>query len=178
MDDLAWALAAGVLSGMFLLAGIQKLRVLDASGPSAVAVFGVTGASARLATIAICALEIVVAILIWIPATRQAALLSAVGMLIAFTMFLAYLKSRRPNTSCACFGSSSQQPVNALHLVRNLLLMSFLGVAIGFQEAQVTVESIGYAIVPAVVICLLLVSFDALGNLLTGKQQDSWLQLP
>lgn len=121
------ALVASIVVGFaFVLAGASKV----AAGPAWPATAREMGAPA-----------ITVPFVPWIELAVGACLIAqlavpvpavaAVVLLVVFTaLIVAHLaRGRRP--SCACFGSWSAQPIGAVHVVRNVILIA-LAVAAAF----------------------------------------------
>lgn len=63
-------------------------------------------------------------------ALRTGFLLSAAALLVAFSVLLAIQLRKDERPPCACFGGSSQRPIGARDLVRNVLLLVLVFVAI------------------------------------------------
>ena len=62
---------------------------------------------------------------------------AALAMLVAFTALLARVVARGEAVACGCFGSARPEPVSAVDLVRNaLLIVTAAAVALGATTAE------------------------------------------
>jgi hypothetical protein len=75
------------------------------------------------------AAELIVAALIFIPATAKKGLIAGVSLLIVFTVYLVYMILTDPNLPCSC-GGVIQQLSWKQHIVFNLLFIATGGVGI------------------------------------------------
>jgi hypothetical protein len=80
--------------------------------------------------------EFAVWVLVAVPvhAANAAGLLTAVGLLLAFTAVIARTVRQRRGTSCRCFGAS-RAPLGIRHLVRNLVLALTAAAAVDMPSA-------------------------------------------
>lgn len=61
---------------------------------------------------------------------RDLFLLAAAGLLVGFTALLAWHLRSDERPPCACFGGTSQRPIGARDIVRNIVLLVLVIVAI------------------------------------------------
>ena len=120
-----------VLAGVFLTAGIGKLRDLPGSR-RAVADFGVPERAARVVGLLLPLAEIAIAIsLVPAPSARWGALAAAI-LLAAFIAGIARALSRGEEPDCHCFGQIHSAPAGRSTLVRNAVLLAFAGVIVAY----------------------------------------------
>ena len=113
-----------VLAGVFLVAGIGKLRDLPGSR-RAVADFGVPERAARVVGLLLPLAEIAIAIsLVPAPSARWGALAAAI-LLAAFIAGIARALSRGEQPDCHCFGQIHSAPAGRSTLARNAVLLAF-----------------------------------------------------
>jgi len=121
-----------LLAVVFVVAAVAKL--FDQRGTrKAVVAFG---APARLATVAAVLVpidELVVAVLLLVPATAWVGAIGALVLLAAFSVAIAGSLGRGRAPECHCFGQLRGGPVSSKTLVRNALLAvpAFLLVLLG-----------------------------------------------
>ncbi len=125
--------------------------------------------------------ELIVVLLLAVPATAPAGLVTGAGLLVAFTVAIAAALGRGSTTSCNCFGRSAS-PIGARHLVRNgfLILVAAIGLIADVLGWPAGVESLGLAMtgVVAVVLAVLVLSFDALADLFAGPVHRDLERIP
>ena len=113
-----------VLAGVFLVAGIGKLRDLPGSR-RAVADFGVPERAARVVGLLLPLAEIAIAVaLVPAPSARWGALAAAI-LLAAFIAGIARALSRGEQPDCHCFGQIHSAPAGRSTLARNAVLFAF-----------------------------------------------------
>ena len=114
-------LACVALATIFVVSGVAKLADRDGTR-EAVAGFGVPPSLVRPVALGLAPAEIVVAVLVLVPATAAVGLVLALGLLLAFTaaVVIALRAGRRPE--CHCFGRIGGADVSARTVVRNLAL--------------------------------------------------------
>ena len=111
-----------LLAGVFLTAGIGKLRDLPGSR-RAVADFGVPERAARVVGLLLPLAEIAIAVsLVPAPSARWGALAAAI-LLAAFIVGIARALSRGEQPDCHCFGQIHSEPAGPLTLARNAALL-------------------------------------------------------
>ena len=119
------AVAAAVLVGVaFLAAGVFKL----ADGPAWPKQAADMGVGRPLAMI-VPWVELAVGAALVAQLVRPWPAVVALSILVVFTLVIArrLLDGSRP--PCACFGSRSNRPLGAVHVVRNVALMALAAVA-------------------------------------------------
>jgi len=119
------AVAAAVLVGVaFLAAGVFKL----ADGPAWPKQAADMGVGRPLAMI-VPWVELAVGAALVAQLVRPWPAVVALAILVVFTLVIArrLLDGSRP--PCACFGSRSNRPLGAVHVVRNVALMALAAVA-------------------------------------------------
>ncbi|MBC2603087.1 MauE/DoxX family redox-associated membrane protein [Puniceicoccus vermicola] len=112
-----------LLSGVLAYAGIVKL--LDPNDfLSAVLSFRVlSGLPAGVATYWIPALEVILAVALWIPRYRLVAAAASTLLLVAFTVLIGVAWVRGIDLTCGCFGKVSEGSANyPFLLIRDLVL--------------------------------------------------------
>ena len=122
-------LACVSLATIFVVSGVAKLTDRDGTR-EAVAGFGVPPSLVQPVALGLAPAEIVVAVLVLVPATAAAGLVLALGLLLAFTaaVVIALRAGRRPE--CHCFGRIGGADVSARTVVRNLALAGLAVVGI------------------------------------------------
>lgn len=128
-------LSAVALAAVFAVSGIAKL--LDPGGTrEAVNGFGVPPRLARLVAAGLAPAELVVALLLLVPASSPAGLVLALVLLAGFTgaVVVALRAGRRPE--CHCFGRIGGADISARTVVRNgvlaaLAVLGLVGTAAG-----------------------------------------------
>jgi methylamine dehydrogenase accessory protein MauD len=116
-----------MLAIAFAVAGFLKYRD-QSSFVKAVIEFGAPRRSARLLASLLPALEIVTAILLVIGDPFHTGSISAVLLLIVFTLAVAISLFRGLRPHCRCFGQVSSKPIGWATVVRNLLLLGLAAV--------------------------------------------------
>jgi hypothetical protein len=124
-------------SALFALAAVHKLRDMrHFSG--AVADYGVPPALLRLnLPWDIPALELAVAVGLWVPACTLFAVLLAIALLLAYATAIAInLRAGRSGIACGCGGPDPEQPIAWWMVWRNLLLAPLMLAAIAPRGAR------------------------------------------
>lgn len=121
--------AAVALAAIFAIAAVAKLRDISATERDFVGL-GLPRASFFARFVPLAELSIVALLLIVPPAGALAALVS----LAFFTTFLIGRLRAGVRAPCACFGSSRAQPISALDVIRNLLLMGLAVVSLATER--------------------------------------------
>jgi hypothetical protein len=124
--DLMLSLAGTVLWGVFLVAGVRKLRDTAATAAS-MRGLGLPAAAANGLAPLLPWAELAVVVLLLVPGVALPGLALAFGLLLLFTVAIvaALLRGRRP--ACNCFGQASDQPIGWLTAVRNGVLLAIAG---------------------------------------------------
>ncbi|HNJ97247.1 MAG TPA: MauE/DoxX family redox-associated membrane protein [Ilumatobacteraceae bacterium] len=111
--------AAVLVAIVFLVAGVSKTAAPD-RWRSEAAGMGVRG---LLVTVTPW-VELVVGALLAVQFQRHVVAWCAVALLIAFTVLLLVRLAQGRRPVCACFGSLSQRPIGAVHVVRNAVFLA------------------------------------------------------
>jgi hypothetical protein len=84
--------------------------------------------------------ELVVAVLLFLPATKRLGMYSALGLLMLFTVYVGYMLAFVPHLPCSC-GGVIQKMTWRQHFLFNIVLtvLSFLGVRLMKKEDPVQV---------------------------------------
>lgn len=82
------------------------------------------GGGARLLGLGLAVFELVVALMLVIPATSRGALVVTVGFLILATVYLAFARALGLETDCGCFGELERSLPTWAPFVRNGVLVS------------------------------------------------------
>jgi hypothetical protein len=124
-------------SALFALAAVHKLRDMRHFS-AAFADYRVPPALQRLNLAwAIPALELGVAVGVWVPACALSAVLLAIALLLAYGAAIAInLRSGRSGIACGCGGPDPEQPIAWWMVWRNLLLSLLLLAAIAPRGAR------------------------------------------
>ena len=123
--------AAVALAAIFAIAAVAKLRNLAATERDFIGL-GLPRASFFARFVPLAELSIVALLLIVPPAGAIAALIS----LAFFTTFLIGRLRAGVHAPCACFGASKAQPISALDVIRNLLLMALAIVSLATERPE------------------------------------------
>ena len=134
------ALAVLIVSGasaLFALAAVHKLRDMRQFS-AAFADYGVPEGLLRLnLPWAIPALELGVAVGLWVPAFTVSAVLLAIGLLLAYAAAIAVnLRAGRSGIACGCGGPDPEQPIAWWMVWRNLLISPLLLAALAPRSAR------------------------------------------
>ena len=121
--------AAVALAAIFAIAAVAKLRNLAATERDFIGL-GLPRASFFARFVPLAELSIVALLLIVPPAGAIAALIS----LAFFTTFLIGRLRAGVHAPCACFGASKAQPISAVDVIRNLLLMALAIVSLATER--------------------------------------------
>ena len=122
--DVVATIAAIVVGAALIWAGVFKL--MDGQAwPKAAADMGV----ARPIALVVPFVELAIGITMIIPVLRPWPAVAAIVLLLAFTVVILrrILDGSRP--PCACFGSRSNRPLGAIHVLRNVCLIALAVVA-------------------------------------------------
>ena len=122
--DVVATIAAIVVGAALIWAGVFKL--MDGPAwPKAAADMGV----ARPIALVVPFVELAIGITLIIPVLRPWPAIAAIVLLLAFTVVILrrILDGSRP--PCACFGSRSNRPLGAIHVLRNVGLIALATVA-------------------------------------------------
>lgn len=103
--------------------------------------------------------EIAVALLL--AAVPWAGAVLALGLLVSFTVVLVRVVRSGAVVPCACFGAVSERPAAWIDVVRNVLLITAAGVALGAERVTVTAPEM---VVPLGAFVLGSVGLHALGG--------------
>jgi hypothetical protein len=136
--DPALAILAGCGgSTLFALAAVHKLRDMRHFS-AAFADYGVPAALLRLQLPwAIPALELGVAVGLWVPALALSAVLLAIALLLTYATAIALnLRAGRSGIACGCGGPDPEQPIAWWMVWRNLLLSPLLLAALAPRSAR------------------------------------------
>lgn len=116
--------AALIVAAVFLVAGISKI-----AGPARwraeAAGMGVSGIVVTITPW----VEVVLGALLAVQFARHITAWFAVAMFIAFTVLLSVRLAQGQRPPCACFGSLSQRPIGAPHVLRNVVFIALSLVA-------------------------------------------------
>jgi len=116
-----------LLAGAFAVAAAAKLA--DRTGSSkAFTDFGLPGSVARQLSVLLPLVELVVAVLLVLPQSGLWGGLSALVLLLAFTIGIGISLARGRTPDCHCFGQLHSAPVGWPTLMRNTLLAGCAGV--------------------------------------------------
>jgi len=124
-------------SALFAIAAVHKLRDMRHFS-TAFANYGVPPALLRLnVPWSIPALELGVAVGLWVPGGTVTALLLAVALLLAYSAAIAVnLRAGRSGIACGCGGPDPEQPIAWWMVWRNLVLSSVLLAALAPRIAR------------------------------------------
>jgi hypothetical protein len=127
LDPALAILIVGCGSALFLSAAVHKLRDMRQFS-AAFANYGVPAVLLRLnLPWAIPALELGVAVGLWVPAGRLPALLLGIALLLTYGAAIAVnLRAGRSGIACGCGGPDPAQPIAWWMVWRNLLLSLLL----------------------------------------------------
>lgn len=160
--------AQALLAGVFAWSVLGKVRSRAAFRDyqeSAAALSRLPASWLVPVSVATAAVEVVLVVLLVVPATRVVALLLAAGLLLVFSVAIGQALRRGHQGSCRCFGPS-RAPLGRRHLVRNLLLLGVAGAAaIAGPPGPTTVAGLAVALAVAVVGVLLVAAFAELVDL-------------
>lgn len=125
------------------------------------------------AAVTVVVVEVAVVVALAVPGAVRVGLLASVGLLAVFTVAIAAALRRGTTASCRCFGASAT-PLGARHLVRNGVLIALTGLPLLAGE-QPGGEPVALAMAAgvAVVIALLVISFDVIVDLFAGPVSPS-----
>ncbi|MHB8659668.1 MAG: MauE/DoxX family redox-associated membrane protein [Solirubrobacteraceae bacterium] len=119
-------LARVLLAGVFLVAGVAKLRDRK-SFADTLEGFGTRGSLVPALAVLLPALECAVAGLLLVPATSSAGALGALALLLSFSVAVGVALARGRTADCGCFGKDRTGPLSVQTLVRNGVLAGFAG---------------------------------------------------
>lgn len=166
-----------VLLLVFAVSAVSKVR-----GPGSFAAFRAATAAllpraavraSRPVAIAVVTAEVAVVVALAVPSTVYFGSMLAAGLLAGFTVAVAAALRRGTTASCRCFGASATR-LGARHLVRNGALLALAGGAL-LTTARPGGEPVALVLTAgvAVVVALLVISFDELVDLFTGSETPS-----
>lgn len=138
--------AAVALAAIFAIAAVAKLRDVAATERNFIGL-GLPRASFFARFVPLVELSIV-ALLLIVPAVGAIAALVALAF---FTTFLVGRLRAGVRAPCACFGSSRAQPISALDVIRNLLLMALAIVSLA-SDRPTKISAIDALVVAAVIV--------------------------
>lgn len=168
-----WMLALGGLAGLFLIAGLGKLRD-RAPFTRALASLGIRGSLARALAVGLPITELIVASGLLIT-TSAAAAAAALVLLFVLTAGAGAALARGQRADCGCFGARSAR-LSELTLLRNGMLVGVAGgtFAVGLKHHVVS----GDRFVALVVAALVTVAFLAWRNHWRGVALQTLPQKP
>jgi uncharacterized membrane protein YphA (DoxX/SURF4 family) len=143
MDGLGYACAV-LLAAVFVRAGAAKLARPAQTAAGFVAL-GVPAAATAARAVPVVELLVAVALL----ATPRTGAIGALALLIPFTAVLARAVRTGSRAPCNCFGAARADPVSAVDVVRNCLLV---GVGVAAITARAPVVPGAPAIVATVIV--------------------------
>jgi hypothetical protein len=124
-------LARVLLAGVFLVAGVAKLRDL-ASFADTLAGFGTRGSLVPALSVLLPALECAVAAALLVPVTSSAGAVGALALLVLFSVAVGVVLVRGRTADCGCFGKHRTGPLSVLTVLRNGGLAGLAGaIAVG-----------------------------------------------
>lgn len=163
--------SAILLCGVLGAAGLSKLRgraAVDAFADTLTELAGVPRRWASVGTFLVAGAELGTAVLLLVPhSLRLLGFASAALLLVAFTGAIARALGRGRRTPCRCFGSAAT-PINASHVVRNVVLFAVAVTGFGATlSVRVDVGLVGLLLAGIVgaVCALLVVRWDDLADL-------------
>ena len=109
------------LAAVFLAAAVAKVTRRESTA-NALRGFGVPRQYVRQGAMALPAVELVVALLLLVPATAWVGAVAALGLLIMFSVALARVLVRGDAPSCRCFGALSRNRASWQTVGRNVVL--------------------------------------------------------
>jgi uncharacterized membrane protein YphA (DoxX/SURF4 family) len=118
-----WA-AACILAGVFLYAGLAKLRNrhLAIQGVSALTNGRISGSAASLVTDGLIVAELLAgALLLW-PPSRPLGAVGTLGLLALFSALIISALKNGNEPICHCFGARTARPISPDNLLRNAAL--------------------------------------------------------
>src|SRR5262245_55332459 len=125
-----------VLAAVFAVAGVAKLADREGSRKTLVG-FGVPGALAAPAAVALPVAELAVAVLLLPARTAVWGAVGAFGLLAAFTIAIGGRLGRGRTPECHCFGALHPEPAGPQALARNGALAALAAfVVIGGRSAE------------------------------------------
>ena len=119
-------LSSAAVGAVFVYAGVSKL-LSGREWPRSAARLGVVAPLAYVVMIA----EVVIGLgMVLGDGWRTGFLVAAAVLLVAFTLLLSKHLRAGHRPPCACFGGTSQRPIGARDVVRNVSLLALVFVAI------------------------------------------------
>jgi thiol-disulfide isomerase/thioredoxin/uncharacterized membrane protein YphA (DoxX/SURF4 family) len=131
-----------VLAGVFLTAGIGKLRDLPGSR-RAVEDFGVSKRAADSLGVLLPLAEVAVAVALLFRPTAVWGAVGAALLLAAFIVGIARALSRGEQPDCHCFGQIHSAPAGRSTLIRNAVLLSFAVVIVAYGSGPALDDWVG-----------------------------------
>jgi uncharacterized membrane protein YphA (DoxX/SURF4 family)/peroxiredoxin len=120
-----------LLAGVFLVAGVAKLRDRDGSR-QALEDFGVPDSLARPAGLLLPVAEIAIAAALIVPPSARWGALAAAALLAVFVLAIANALAHGRAPDCHCFGQIHSEPAGWSTLARNGLLIALAAVVAAF----------------------------------------------
>lgn len=113
-----------MLSVVMGVAALAKLSDLERFHRTLLGYLWIPNAAAPALSRLVPLAEAAVALGIWFPATREAAAILGLALLISFTVLLSVHLARGVDIDCGCFGAKGKQRVTPFSVLRNLALMA------------------------------------------------------
>jgi hypothetical protein len=131
-------LARVLLAGVFLVAGVVKLRD-RASFADTLRGFGARGSIVAAVAVLLPVLELTVAGALLVSVTSWAGALGALALLLLFSVAVGVALARGRTADCGCFGKDRTGPLSVVALLRNGVLAGLAGAIVvggaGGQDA-------------------------------------------
>lgn len=119
-------ISAFVIGAVLVYAGVTKV-LAGRKWPASASRLGVP----PVVAVAVMIAEVVIGLGVVLgDSRRDLFLLAAAGLLVGFTALLAWHLRSDERPPCACFGGTSQRPIGARDIVRNIVLLVLVIVAI------------------------------------------------
>jgi uncharacterized membrane protein YphA (DoxX/SURF4 family) len=119
-------ISAFVIGAVLVYAGVTKV-LAGREWPASASRLGVP----PVVSVAVMIAEVVIGLGVVLgDSRRDLFLLAAAGLLVGFTALLAWHLRSDERPPCACFGGTSQRPIGARDIVRNIVLLVLVIVAI------------------------------------------------
>jgi uncharacterized membrane protein YphA (DoxX/SURF4 family) len=119
-------ISAFVIGAVLVYAGVTKV-LAGREWPASASRLGVP----PVVAVAVMIAEVVIGLGVVLgDSRRDLFLLAAAGLLVGFTALLAWHLRSDERPPCACFGGTSQRPIGARDIVRNIVLLVLVIVAI------------------------------------------------
>ena len=167
-------LAGVALAAVFVVSSIAKLVDRDGTR-EAVAGFGVPASLAPLVAAALAPVELVVALLILMPATATLGVILALLLLVAFTTAVGFAMAAGRHPDCHCFGRIGAADVSGRTIVRNAVLAG-LGVVALAGQARADRPSGGelfVAVALGLLVAALVIAVEGLAGRAARKRRET-----